>query len=463
MVVDDLFEVQGNVLIAFPEDHQTFLLLNFRHPPARMTWMAETVKGVTLTRDLCKSDRTIRDGKTYCGIGLTATGASALSPHADESLVPFRAYRQGSAARSAMLRDRGASGPDHWVFGGPEHPPIDAALLLAASRVETLEAEVERQVSRAEAHGIQVVYRQDCAKLTGALSGCEHFGFRDGLSQPFVWRNDQAALAEDQTIPVGEFVLGHRQTDNATRICPSWMRNGSFQVIRRLRQDVALWRRQIAQLWNGLGRSRNFTKELIAAKMIGRWPNGTPLAIAPERDSEGLSEAAFTFDDDPEGLITPRFAHIRKMLPRVSGFPERGWRRIIRRAVPFGIPYDEAPDETDRGLFFNAYMANIEEQFEFLIRSWANAPDFPEAGDGPDPVIGSAEEPMRLRRRGAPTCTFQPISPVTTTGSLYLFVPAESGLLMLAGNQHVGACSQPTKPSISLVRELTTAGSPMRP
>ncbi|MGB8841475.1 MAG: hypothetical protein WCC64_10415, partial [Aliidongia sp.] len=386
-----------------------------------------------------------------CSIGLTSAGIAAFSEAAEQDLAPFAAFRQGAAARAAALRDRGASGPNHWVFGASTERALHAALLLAADRLPPLEAELDRHIACAGRFGIQLLYRQDCAELTGALAECEHFGFRDGISQPFVWPGDEpqaapAAAPRDASVAVGEFVLGQLragETAPARLAPPSWMRNGSFQVIRRLNQDVLGWRRQIDRLWQESGATEALPAHLIAAKLIGRWPSGAPLALAPEWDDGSAVDRPFDFDGDRAGYVTPRFAHIRKMLPRVTGFPERDWRRIIRRGVPFGPPLVETenaePDTTERGLFLNAYMADIEEQFEFLTRSWANDPDFPEADDGPDPVIGQADVPALLRRRGAEACPLRLSEHITTSGCAYLFVPSAAGLRWLSTAKSSGA------------------------
>src|SRR4051794_17606410 len=60
-----------------------------------------------------------------------------------------------------------------------------------------------------------------------------------------------------------------------------------------------------------------------------------------------------------------------KMNPRNDRVFGSDRRRIIRRGVPFGLPYDPAAPPADdeatrRGLLFIAYMASLEEQFEFL-------------------------------------------------------------------------------------------------
>jgi hypothetical protein len=172
-------------------------------------------------------------------------------------------------------------------------------------------------------------------------------------------------------------------------------------------------------------------REALAAKLVGRWPGGAPLAMAPDAHASN----DFDYDDDPHGFVTPRFAHVRKMYPRSSAFPERDWHRIIRRGVPFGPPYDAGGEGAERGLLFNAYMASIEDQFEFLQQGWANAPDFFEPGDGPDPLIGVDPGPVTLRRSDGPPLRLTLERFVRTSGALYVFVPSMPALRLLAADE----------------------------
>ena len=131
----------------------------------------------------------------------------------------------------------------------------------------------------------------------------------------------------------------------------SWMRDGSFQVFRRLRQDVVGWRRKMDTL-GGLGN----TRADVEAAAIGRRPDGRPLD--PSHRSGTFN--AFTYKNDPHGWFTPFYAHIRKMNPRDDRVFRDRSHKLLRRGVPYGPPFDpEKPDDAERGLLFNAYMASI--------------------------------------------------------------------------------------------------------
>jgi hypothetical protein len=111
---------------------------------------------------------------------------------------------------------------------------------------------------------------------------------------------------------------------------------------------------------------------LLAAKVVGRWPDGTPLISSPDRPPVGASAAgpngsaaakaaANTFryrDTDAGGMKCPLGAHIRRANPRDAlGFEGRlSFRhRMIRRGMPYGepLPPDLVEDDrAPRGLIF---------------------------------------------------------------------------------------------------------------
>jgi deferrochelatase/peroxidase EfeB len=199
------------------------------------------------------------------------------------------------------------------------------------------------------------------------------------------------------------------------------MRDGSFQVFLRLTQDVAGW-------WDQMDRLKSKYSEDIAAKAIGRRRDGTPLA--PSGGGDGLND--FDYADDPDGIHTPRFAHIRLANARDSMF-EDPTHRLLRRGIPFG-PFASDKDEAEkqdveRGLLLNAFMASIDDQFEFVQHNWMSNP--PETMDGPDPVIGASSRPCILRRKREEPVPLDLGRFVHTTSAVYAFAPSLSTLGLL--------------------------------
>jgi Dyp-type peroxidase family len=467
-------EIQGNILAPFSKDHRSYLFLQFADAATGRAWLAEladrpsrlaTTKQVADFNDRFSAARQARGGDdsaalkaVWLNLGLTAHGLRTLAPGRGNDLQQFAAFSDGPLARAQDLRDQGLSDPSRWVFGGPGQPPIDALLTIEADDNDDLRTELGKQLPLAARHNVTIVFIQRGDTLPGDRAGHEHFGFKDGISQPGVRgfdrvehsaardRDERAGHPGDEIVNAGEFVLGHPDSEGNVRQVPDWMQDGSFQVFRRLRQDVPGWWSQVTARAASLPSDAPMADDLLAAKLVGRWRSGTPMASAPERDNRSVQDPRhdndFDFEDDPDGHQTPRFAHIRKMYPRDEKF-EDDRRRILRRGVPFGLSFDPASGrghgvDADRGLLFNVYMASIDDQFEFLQRAWANNANFPGVVDrlhdidGPDPVIG--DDPTRnvLRRKDTPDADLDFRRFVHTSGAVYAFAPRLSILRDLA-------------------------------
>jgi Dyp-type peroxidase family len=458
-------QIQGNILAPFRCDHQAFVFLSFRHrKDSARQWLNDVAGRVSSTDQVRPAGET-----TLLNLGLTATGLVALHPEVAADLVALEAFWNGPlgarlddagdlTTTAALLSDVDASDPRTWVVGAPDQPPVDAVLTVAATDGGTLDAAIAVEDQRATERGLAVVRIEKGAVLRNGDNGpsIDHFGFADGISQPGVrgystvaevdGRLEDAERPGSPIIAAGEFVLGHagerRPPTRTPRPTPaSWMGNGSFQVFRRLRQDVAGWRQRMEAL-SGYGNS----PADIEAAAIGRRPDGRPLD--PSHRSGTLN--AFTYERDPHGWYTPLYAHIRKMNPRDDTVFRDRSHKLLRRGVPFGPVFDpEKPDAIERGLLFNAYMASIEDQFEFLQRRWANDPEFPTstlarfqhaAGKsrtvaGLDPVVGDDAGVARRRFGKRISRDIPPLALggfVTTTGAVYAFAPSIPALRQLA-------------------------------
>ncbi|HEY6596723.1 MAG TPA: hypothetical protein VI011_21860 [Asanoa sp.] len=476
-------EIQGNVLAPFRAEYQTFMLLGFRNQRAgARRWLGAAAARTSTTADVLAAagDRIGRGrSQPWMNLGLTATGLVTLHPEAAADLVRFEAYWSGPlgsrldepgrlTTTPALLGDVDASDPRFWLVGGPERPPVDALLTIAADDEAMLTQRVVEERREAERAGLAVMpfaatsYEGSSAPLGKVLRNeqghsVEHFGFADGISQPGIrgfseearnnGRLEDARRPGSPIIAAGEFILGYpgerRPPTRAPRPSPApWMRDGSFQVFRRLRQDVAAWWEKMNTLSGGGSAPAD-----VAAKAIGRRPDGSPLMPSADRNRPN----DFSYRDDAHGWHTPVYAHIRKMNPRDDAVFRDRSHQLLRRGVSFGPRFDpNKPDAAERGLFFNAYMASIEDQFEFLQRRWANDPEFPartlatlrqRTGTGHlvaglDPVVGDDARAARRRigkrvAREIPPLAFGGF--VTTTGAVYAFAPSRSALLMLAG------------------------------
>jgi Dyp-type peroxidase family len=471
-------EIQGNILAAFNKPLQLFLFLSFnRNQDRAREWVRRLVedKRIATTRDVAPHNWEYRElrkkygarrlrlqpmvSEDWMAVGLTSWGLVTLHPELATDLVPYGAYWRGPLggardahgnwlAPAAIIGDEDKGDPSEWVVGGPDQIPVDALVTIAADDADRLERRVERELELVEECGLVAlqIRQYDGNSTTGQLGqtlpppdggsgGIEHFGFKDGTSQPSIrgfntpqfrhkrWESERKPGSP--IIAPGEFVLGYPGDRGSyprtpRPVPPPWMRDGSFQVFLRLTQDIAGWWKQMNALQSELS-------EDIAAKAIGRRLDGTPL----EPNGGGPELNDFHYADDPEGVHTPRFAHTRLANERDGGF-ENATHRLLRRGIPFGPRAADRDDDTERGLLLNAFMASIDDQFEFVQRSWMSNP--PATLDGPDPVIGVSSHPSILRREGMEPEKLVLRRFVHTTGAVYAFAPSLSTLAQLGAD-----------------------------
>jgi len=343
----------------------------------------------------------------------------------------------------------------HWKVGGVGSVP-DIMVIIAADSEDAANKAADSLVARGQDSGIRVVYRELGHTRTEQI-GHEHFGFKDGISQPGV--RGRVSTAEDdyltprlisRTDPLadlysqpgrplimpGEFVLGYDTQsgiDGATvpalELASAWHKNGSFLIFRRLRQDVAAFRRFIKSAEDSLkSQLPGLDAGQIGAAFIGRWPNGAPLVRAPLHAVDAMATNtaanAFQFSNamphirlvpgtaadsspaataDPLGLVCPHWSHIRKVNPRDDATDlgdefDTLKRRMIRRGIPYGPSFAGGveDDGVDRGLLFLAYQSSIVDSFEKVTLNWANSKLAPQP-NGHDPIIGQTSNPGRSR------------------------------------------------------------------
>ena len=397
-------------------------------------------------------------------IALTAAAVAALSP--DGSLPagfsePFAAGMV-SPYRSRLLGDVGDDDPAGWAWGGPGTDPVHVLLLLYARDAGSLATAVDAATDHAVGSGMAVVARLD----TLELSEREQFGFRDGISQPTMDGLPRAA-GSGETVRAGEFVLGYLneygllterplvppELDPGRLLPPDaggsgaadLGRNGSYLVLRQLRQDVrGFWDHLERATVGPDGRCDPAARERLAAKLVGRWPSGAPLTLSPDRDDPDLAEANdFGYhEDDARGLHCPVGAHIRRANPRDSLEPQPGTEssreinrrhRLLRRGRSYAT--NGSADADERGLYFLCLSANLTRQYEFVQHSWINDPSFNGLVGSVDPLVGprgaagtsftEPAVPVRHRHHGLPRF-------VQVRGGAYFFLPGIRALRYLA-------------------------------
>ena len=317
-------------------------------------------------------------------------------------------FRLGMAQRSRTLGDFGEAAPENWRWSDADDqgkPTVDGVLMVYHEDEVLCSTALKIHKRLLEDAGGAIVHTiptQPTPKST--LRPHEHFGFRDGISQPIIRGTEQfsrRAASRDIVAP-GEFILGYKNNqgyvapaitvpdesdiadklpaenaaqslrmpdfgDRSLSSSRDFGRNGSFLVIRQLMQDVegfqSFTEQKVSELWDydrlpekRWGKLQNIigqpiTEEWVAAKLMGRWRDGRPLVGNPTQidDTRGDNDGNdFAYGiDDPRGLQCPLGAHIRRTNPRDSLEPGdaeeqdiTNRHRILRR----GRSYQYDPD-----------------------------------------------------------------------------------------------------------------------
>ena len=434
----DLADIQGGVLHERPSPYVgTYLLLRVDDRGA----------GRELVRRLhpvVDSGRSLPDRveNAWITVAFTYQGLKALGVPQDslESFAPE--FRQGMAARAAELGDVGESSPAHW-----ERPlgtsDVHVALAVLSPDAARLEAVLDRaRQARQDLPGVELIWRQDCYQLpTGRTS----FGFKDGIGQPAVEGSGiPGSDRREQPIKAGEFIFGYPDETGSLPPMPTPAalgRNGTYIVFRKLHTRVAAYRRYLREK-----ASSREEAELLSAKIVGRWPSGAPLALAPDQDAPDLGADRernndFGYLDDLRGFKCPAGAHARRANPRDALDHEMSvnvrLHRMIRRGTSYGpILRDGILDDdgADRGIVFIFAGAHLNRQFEFVKTQWLNDGIFIGAPAEKDPLTGSNDSsgmftiPQRPIRRRLPN--LPPF--VITRGGEYCFAPGLRALRWLA-------------------------------
>lgn len=446
----DLDDVQGLVLRGYRKDLASHLVLRIEDPDAfRRVLVPLTQEDlespyITVATDWKEKPPKDEDATSCVNIAFTAKGLEALGV---ESLASFpEAFRQGAKARAE--KHAGETGPDHSDLWQEKSLDEAHAILSVFADSETERETVIGAIGLEPAASI--VRRFDAHHLGGR--DVEHFGYVDGISQPTIEGNAPPTRPRDPLPPVkaGDFVLGLEGVRKVPVPEPPELGlNGSFAAFRVMYQNVPAFLEFLATESSRLG----IDKELLAAKLCGRWRNGEPLVMRPagapaktvadDNLNDFDYEATPQFpQSDREGLLCPRGAHIRRAFPRsqrvIDDFDGLR-RRIVRRAMPYGEEYDPAKPDQDpeRGLVGMFICASLEEQYEYVMRHWINDGLFAggRLGRTKDPLIGSNEPAnSRFEPPGQPRveATGFPAF-VETRGCAYVFLPSMRGLRYLAG------------------------------
>ena len=335
------------------------------------------------------------DGRSHDDATVIALTASALKKFGlpDDSMATFPpTFIDGMAApwRARVLGDVRDNDPKEWWWGDSQRQPMDGVLLLYAKTHDALQRrETELSVLlRKYGHALhrtipfQPLPDRHAASADETINAkAEPFGFVDGVSQPMIRGTYKALRGADpiHLVEAGEFILGY--PDNRGHIPPTPSlaaihdpanvlpvtaepapdfstntvsaerdlgRNGSFLVIRQLEQNIE-------EFWAYCTNEGNRLKpqfplamsmpaeEFIAAKIVGRWRDGSPLVRYPRWPAERAPLPARPLARSGGGtaLQAQNVAQIPASAAAIRA--ERHPRPAVRQPTPGATPSSGAP------------------------------------------------------------------------------------------------------------------------
>ena len=298
MTALELSEIQAFLLNEYKEmGFSKYYLLQVKDAAAAKSFLAAIAHGVT------HASATIND--TCLNIGFTSNGLKQLG-YDETNMHSFsREFREGMVTehRQRLLGDFESSDPSKWQWGGPANDRIDL-MLMAFGKDEAAAENFYQELKEKFEPAFSVVHILRSKPLPNDR---EHFGFRDGISQPTIKGSGAKPAGNNNDIDPGEFVLGYKNeynvypdtallkvaqgkpellADNAEGRADEQTKvkykdvgqNGTYFVLRQLQQDVnGFWEFLKKQTADADEKTRNEEATMLAAKMMGRWPGGAPL------------------------------------------------------------------------------------------------------------------------------------------------------------------------------------------
>lgn len=465
--IPDLADVQGNILRGYKKPHVRHLLLTVRDPAVARSWLLDATGGdVPHTPQVTTEQASRNKASTCLNIGLTHTGLERLGV-APAHLKSFpHEFIDGMSSRALKLGDTGLSHPRHWKPEWRDSAKLQLVVSVYADKPGQRDKTAEEVLGAGHGAAFAELSRLDGDALPGEQV---HFGYRDNIAQPHFAgiRNPPRRPDRQPLVEVGAVLLGHpTPVEDVRWEVPQPKRlgfNGSFNAFRVLEQQVDEFEKfltrsaqaisksglahkmlppDVEKTWSPPMSRPEAMRELVAAKILGRWRTGVPLDLSPTSPNlpgcGGLND--FDYVTDPDGLRCPVGSHIRRCNPRAGRIVQRSTnhsRRIVRRGMPYGPPYDPAhPDDgKERGLLGAFICASLIAQFEAIQYDWMNLGlQHPKITGTNDPVLGNNDPKFSsftmpvgsssIVLRGFPRF-------VRTVGGAYLFLPSIRALKYL--------------------------------
>jgi deferrochelatase/peroxidase EfeB len=480
----DVKNIQGFIMRGYTHPYSCHLLYSFTTPKVKTNPDTKTFFKTLYPQVQSAEDWGSNKPKMMLNIGLTCNGIQALNVFKDPtSITNFPSEFQAgpwSEDSQLSLGDQGdaRSDPSLWWFGNFTNEDLHCVVHVYGLTQPDLDKLVSVVTKAAKTCGLRELFalKDKKTRLTQTQLPKDeiHFGYRDGISEPALDWNQGAGNETQEDL--NNFLIGYDLDNSLIMPGPanpppdeasSFARDGCYNAFRILYQDVAafntLLAQQAPQVAAIIGGTEEQAQEWVAAKLCGRWRNGSPLMLSPDKPDPATQDGEdFGYVDpkDPNkdiesGFKCPFSAHTRVANPRdqdlnppdQTNFPPR----IARRGMAYGPPLNSTKDDgADRGLIGIFLCGSPAQQFE-KIYSWMNLNDFSPVFIPPNPVppYASPQDTLlgnRNTQGGQAVTTFtipMPDNPdgitfnlpdlLVTRGTAYCLLPSLTSLRQIAG------------------------------
>jgi deferrochelatase/peroxidase EfeB len=465
-VMPELHDIQGLIVHGYTHPCSVHLLFKFSKNVSDL----KQIRG--FFKDLLPYLQSAEDWgalkpEMMLNIGLTAGGIAIVKPELDVPNSSFSStFKKGPWDKNnaqQSLGDYGAGDPSQWWNNKFANTDVHCVVHAYAMNPGAQDKIVEIITDAAQKSNGAITELKPLKSETGRLeqyllvpSDYIHFRYRDSIDEPNL--NTDPAGKDEQDL--NNFLIGYSSLENPIPGPLSgpeakFAKNGCYNAFRILYQDVEAFdnflEKQAEQIAPKIEKTKEFTVEWLAAKMCGRWRNGSPLVLSPDNPELSTSKSTdfgYLANDDMKGQKCPFSAHTRVANPRDEGVNVAGSTavpRIIRRGMAYGPPMALDP-EADRGLIGLFLCGDLSSQFETLY-GWMNMNNFsdvfnPADNTPQDPLIanrivplpGNVDPNFTIPMADGPDIVVAGALPqfVVTRGTAYFLLPSISSLREIA-------------------------------
>lgn len=449
----DKSNIQGMILRGFTHPYSCHMIFKFNNKAGAKSFIKAILPYV-------QSAESWGDEKPdlMLNIGLTYTGIATVSNLTKAQLNFFPSpFQKGptSGGSQQSLNDYGPSDPSGWAFGNSTNQ-VDCVVHSYAMNPAALKQVVSLVSDAGKSSGLTEFFpidngtkRLEEYALIPRYS--VHFGYLDGIDQPELGWSDPPDPLDNNDLR--NFLIGYPLSSSGpgpvSGEAGAFAKDGCYNAFRMLCQDVETFDKFLTdnadQVAKEIGNTPEYTKEWLAAKLNGRWRNGSPLELSPDNPDPKTSQATkFSYANDTTGMKCPFAAHTRVGNPRdeemASSEPVPP-PRLIRRGMAYGAPPTIKSYEGERGLIGLFLCGSLSGQFE-LLYSWINTTNFSDLipigqQQGQDGLIANRSLPGADNsytipmEKGAVKIASLPQF-VVTRGTAYCLLPSLSTLKSIA-------------------------------